>query len=129
MLIVDILAMYTKPRDIIEEGKDNPGRWAPIGISAGIIWSSVLVRVDLSQNSWCLMLKEVFEHTLSAPHVSWRGSCDDHVIITPPTFFLSRSPVLLERTDDSLGAPPTATPSSLGKRKAMNRITLWNEVS
>lgn len=33
---------------------------------------------DILQNCWCLMLKEVFEHTLCSPHVSLRNC---HVII------------------------------------------------
>ncbi len=32
---MDILVMYTKPQDIIEEGKDTPGGWASIGVVSG----------------------------------------------------------------------------------------------
>ena len=44
MLIVDILVMYTKPRDIIEEGEDRPGGQATgcgghlLGLQQAIAW-------------------------------------------------------------------------------------------
>ena len=32
------------------------------------------VHVDASGSPWCVMLQEVFKHTLTAPHVSWHGN-------------------------------------------------------
>jgi len=47
--MMDILVMFTKPELVVQDGEEM---------------------ADASSSCWCLMLQELFKHSLSAPHVS-----------------------------------------------------------
>ena len=79
-LIIDVLVMYTKP-EFVPQDEEKLGQNSTPSLTSKTLTDDVVCGLSDTGTSattvscWCLMLQELFKHTLTVPHVS-------HVTIT-----------------------------------------------